>query len=226
MKKLFSTLAVVALSALSLNAQIKEGTITYAMTVEGLPPEQAAMMGDMEVKMTFKENKSLMELSTVMMSQLASINEKGMTLVIEAYGNKMAVVQTKEEMDKEEAKLKDKSPDPKIEYTSETKTIAGYECKKAVVTMLVGKDKKEEKIDVWYSDKFNYLDKDGKTKGEIKGLKGVPFEYFSYRTGFKSKLIAKEVSTEPVSDDKFVLSTEGCKMMTMDELKSMGREGK
>lgn len=226
MKKLFSTLAVVALSALSLNAQIKEGTITYAMTMEGLPPEQAAMMGDMEVKMTFKENKSLMEVSTMMMSQLASLSEKGMTLVIEAMGNKMAVVQTKEEMDKEEAKLKDKSPDPKIEYTSETKTIAGYECKKAVVTMVVGKDKKEEKIDVWYSDKFNYLDKDGKTKGEIKGLKGVPFEYFSYRTGFKSKLIAKEVSTEPVSDDKFVLSTEGCKMMTMDELKSMGRGGK
>jgi hypothetical protein len=70
------------------------------------------------------------------------------------------------------------------------------------------------------------LDKDGKTKGEIKGLKGIPFEYFSYRTGFKSKLIAKEVSTEPVSDEKFNLSTEGCKMMTMDELKSMGRGGK
>jgi len=226
MNKLFSTIAIVALSVVSLNAQIKEGTITYAMTMEGLPPEQAAMMGDMEVKMTFKENKSLMEVSTMMMSQLASLDEKGMTLVIEAMGNKMAVVQTKEEMDKEEAKLKDKSPDPKIEYTSETKTIAGYECKKAIVTMVVGKDKKEEKIDVWYSDKFNYLDKDGKTKGEIKGLKGIPFEYFSYRTGFKSKLIAKEVSTEPVSDDKFVLSTEGCKMMTMDELKSMGRGGK
>ncbi len=226
MNKLFSTIAIVALSVVSLNAQIKEGTITYAMTMEGLPPEQAAMMGDMEVKMTFKENKSLMEVSTMMMSQLASLNEKGMTLVIEAMGNKMAVVQTKEEMDKEEAKLKDKTPDPKIEYTSETKTIAGYECKKAIVTMVVGKDKKEEKIDVWYSDKFNYLDKDGKTKGEIKGLKGIPFEYFSYRTGFKSKLIAKEVSTEPVSDEKFNLSTEGCKMMTMDELKSMGRGGK
>jgi hypothetical protein len=55
MKKLFSTLAVVALSALSLNAQIKEGTITYDMKIEGLPPEQAAMMGDMEVKCTFKK---------------------------------------------------------------------------------------------------------------------------------------------------------------------------
>ena len=48
MNKLFSALAVVALSALSLNAQIKEGSITYNMTMEGLPPEQAAMIGDIE----------------------------------------------------------------------------------------------------------------------------------------------------------------------------------
>lgn len=226
MKKLFSTVAVVALSALSLNAQIKEGSITYAMTIEGLPPEQVAMMGDMEMKITFKENKSLLEVSTMMMTQQASVDENGMTLVVESMGNKMAVKQTKAEMDKEEAKSKDKSPDPKIEYTTETKMIAGYECKKAIVTMLVGKDKKEEKIEVWYSDKFNYLDKDGKTKGEIKGLKGVPFEYISFRTGFKSKLMAKDVKLEPVKDDKFILSTEGCKMMTMDELKSMGRGAK
>ncbi len=226
MKKLFSTLAVVALSALSLNAQIKEGSITYNMTMDGVPAEQAAMMGDMELKITFKDNKSLLEVSTMMMSQQAAIDDKGLTLVIEAMGNKMAVKQTKEEMEKEEAKQKEKQADPKIEYTNETKTIAGYECKKAIVTMIVGKDKKEEKFDVWYSDKFNYLDKDGKTKGEIKGLKGVPFEYVSFRNGFKSKLVAKEVSIDPVSDDKFILSTEGCKMMTMEELKSMGRGGK
>jgi hypothetical protein len=42
------------------------------------------------------------------------------------------------------------------------------------------------------SDKFENTNKDGKTKGEMKGLKGVPFEYFSYRTGLKSKLIAKK----------------------------------
>jgi hypothetical protein len=226
MKKLFTTLAIVALSALSLNAQIKEGTITYNMTMEGMPPEQAAMMGDMEVKFSFKENKSLIETSTMMMSQQTVIDDKGLTLLVEVMGNKIAVKQTKDEMAKEEAKLKDKTPDPKIEYVNETKTIAGYECKKAIVTMVVGKDKKEEKQEIWYSDKFNYLDKDGKPKGEIKGLKGIPFEYTSYRAGFKSKLIAKEITTESVNDDKFNLSTEGYKIMTMDELMTMGRGGK
>ena len=164
MNKLFSTLAVVALSALSLNAQIKEGTITYAMTMEGLPPEQAAMIGDMELKSTFKNTMVLTEMSSMMFTNQTLVDDKGMVMLMEQMGNKIAVKQTKEEMEKEEAKQKEKPADPKIEYTAETKTIAGYECKKAIVTM-VGKDKKEEKMEIWYSDKFENLKKyvlDGK----------------------------------------------------------------
>jgi hypothetical protein len=226
MKKLFSTLAVVALSALSLNAQIKEGVITYNMTIEGLPPEQAAMIGDMELKSTFKGDKSLTEMSSMMFTNQTLIDDKGMIMLMEQMGNKMAIKQTKEEMAKEEAKVKDKPADPKIEYTTETKTIAGYECKKAIVTM-VGKDKKEEKMEVWYSDKFENNNKEGKGQGQsfMKGLKGMPFEYAGGQGGMKFKMVAKEVSVDPVSDEKFALSTDGYKLMTMDELKAM-RGGK
>jgi hypothetical protein len=137
-------------------------------------------------------------------------------------GNKIAVKQTKEEMEKEEAKQKDKPADPKIEYVNETKMIAGYECKKAIVTT-VGKDKKEEKTEMWYCDKFENPNKDGKGRGQsiMKGLKGVPFEYSGGQGGMKFKMVAKEVSVEPVPDSKFELSTEGYKMMTMEELKAM-----
>jgi hypothetical protein len=222
MKKLFSTLAVVALTVLSLNAQIKEGSITYDMKMEGLPPEQAAMMGDMELKSTFKNGKALTEMSSMMFSNQTLIDEKGMTMLMEQMGNKIAIKQTKEEMGKEEAKIKDKPTDPKIEYINETKTIAGYECKKAIITM-VGKDKKEEKMDIWYCDKFENTNKEGKGRGQgfMKGLKGVPFEYAGGQGGMKFKMLAKEVSIEPVADSKFELSTEGYKMMTMDELKAM-----
>lgn len=221
MKKLFSTLAVVALSVVSLNAQIKEGSITYDMKMEGLPPEQAAMMGDMELKSTFKNGKSLTEMSSMMFTNQTLIDDKGMTMLMEQMGNKIAIKQTKEEMAKEEAKVKDKPTDPKIEYINETKTIAGYECKKAIITM-VGKDKKEEKMEVWYSDKFENTNKEGKGRGQgfMKGLKGVPFEYAGGQGGMKFKMLAKQVSVEPVADSKFELSTEGYKIMTMDELKA------
>ncbi|WP_291140810.1 hypothetical protein [Flavobacterium sp. UBA7680] len=222
MKKLFSTLAVVALSALSLNAQIKEGYIVYDMKIEGLPPEQAAMIGDMETKVTFKNGKSLSEMTSMMFTNQTLADDKGMLMLMEQMGNKIAVKQTKEEMEKEEAKQKDKPADPKIEYTTETKTIAGYECKKAIVTV-IGKDKKEDKMEVWYCDKFENTNKEGKGRGQgfMKGLKGMPFEYAGGQGGMKFKLVAKEVSVEPVADSKFELSTDGYKMMTMEELKAM-----
>lgn len=222
MKKLFSTLAVVALSVVSLNAQIKEGFILYDMKMEGLPPEQAAMMGDMETKVTFKGGKSLTEVNSMMFSQQASSDENGVVMLMEQMGNKMAIKQTKAEIEKEEAKIKDKNADPKIEYINETKTIAGYECKKAIVTM-IDKDKKESKVEIWYSDKFENPNKEGRGRGQnvMKGLKGVPFEYSSSMGSMKINMVAKEVSIEPVSDSKFVLSTEGYKLMTMDELKAM-----
>lgn len=222
MKKLFSTLAVVALSALSLNAQIKEGYIVYDMKIEGLPPEQAAMIGDMETKVTFKNGKSLSEMTSMMFTNQTLADDKGMLLLMEQMGNKIAVKQTKEEMEKEEAKQKDKPADPKIEYTTETKMIAGYECKKAIVT-LIGKDKKEDKMEVWYCDKFENTNKEGKGRGQgfMKGLKGMPFEYAGGQGAMKFKLVAKEVSVEPVADSKFELSTDGYKLMTMEELKAM-----
>lgn len=220
MKKLFSTLAVVTLTALSLNAQIKEGYIIYDMKMEGISAEDAAMMGDMESRTTFKNGKSLIEATSMMGSTQVLLDESGMLMLQEQMGNKFGLKQTKEEMEKEAAKSKDKTPDPKIEYVDETKTIAGYECKKAIVTM-VGKDKKEIKSEVWYSDKF-----EAQNTGSVKGksaprVKGMPFEYSMNFGPMKMKYIAKEVSTDPVSDSKFVLSTEGYPMKTIDELKAM-----
>lgn len=222
MKTKFLSLAFAMMSVVSLNAQIKEGSILYDMKIEGLPPEQAAMMGDMETKLTFKDGKSLVEVNSMMFTQQMSADENGMVMLMEQMGNKIAMKQTKAEMEKEEAKSKDKPVDPKIEYFNETKTIAGYECKKAIVT-IVDKDKKESKVEVWYSEKFANPNKDGKGKGQniMKGLKGAPFEYSTTMGPMKIKMVAKEVSTDPVPDSKFVLSTEGYKLMTADELKAM-----
>ena len=222
-KKLLSVVALVALTVATLNAQIKEGSITYDMKIDGMPPEQAAMMGDMELKSTFKSGKSLTEMSSMMFSNQTLIDDNGMMMLMDQMGNKIAIKQTKDEMAKEEAKVKDKPADPKIEYTTEVKTIAGYECKKAIITMIVGKDKKEEKMDIWFCDKFENNNKEGKGRGQgfMKGLKGVPFEYSGSQGPMKFTMVAKAVSVEPVADSKFELSTEGYKMMTMEELKAM-----
>jgi GLPGLI family protein len=220
MKKLVLALSCFAISTLT--AQIKEGYVLYDMKFEGLPAEQAAMMGDMETKITFKDKKVLTEMTSMMFTNQTAVDEIGMTMLMEQMGNKIAVKQTKAEMEKEAAKAK-KTADPKIEYTNETKMIAGYECKKAMVTLTI-KDKKEETMEIWYSEKFENPNNEGKGKGQgfMKGLKGMPFEYSGGQGGMKMKMIAKEVSVDPVSDSKFNLSVDGYKLMTMDELKAMG----
>lgn len=222
MKKIMITLAAVAITALNLAAQTTEGYVLYDMKIEGLPPEQAAMMGDMETKVTFKGGKVLTEMTSMMFTNQTSVDDNGMVMLMEQMGNKIAVKMTKAEIEKEAAKAKEKSAEPKIEYLNETKTIAGYECKKAIVT-LTGKDKKEEKMEVWYCEKFDNPNKEGRGKGQgfMKGLKGMPFEYAGGQGGMKFKMVAKEVSVDPVSDAKFALSIDGYKLMTMDELKAM-----
>ena len=222
MKKIFSIAAIIAITTLSLKAQISEGYIIYDMKMEGLSSEEASMMGDMETKMTFKNAKSLVEINSMVYTQQICMDEKGgMLSLIEVMGNKMATKMTKEEIDKEASKSKEKNIVPKIEYTSETKTIAGYECKKAIISYST-KDKKEVKNDVWYCDKFaNQNMNSGRGQSLYKDIKGLIFEFTNEQSGRKMKMVAKEVSVDPVSDSKFNLSTDGYKLMTMEELKAM-----
>lgn len=212
MKKLITAVAIL-LCGLS-NAQIKEGSVTYVMTIEGLPPEQAAMMGDMETKIFFKGNKTYSEMNSMMMSTKAVSDENGSLVLMDQMGNKNFMRVTKADMDKND----DPSKTPKIEYTSETKTIAGYECKKAIATLST-KDG-EVKTDVWYTDKIPYVKQGGRRGGDMfKGLNGMAMEFSMPQGPMKVKMVAKEVSTEAVPDSKFVLSTDGYTEMKMEDLK-------
>jgi GLPGLI family protein len=213
MKKLI-TAAALLLSAFTF-AQ-KEGSITYLMTMEGLPPEQAAMMGDMETKIVYKDNKTYSEMNSMMMSYKTVTDDKGSLVLMDQMGNKFFMRTTKAEMDK----MAEGNKEPKIEYTEEKKTIAGYECKKAIVTN-TGKEG-EVKTDVWYTEKVPYVSGGGGRKGGgemFKGLKGMPMEFAVKNGPYNIKMTAKEVSFDKVSDSVFTLSTEGYTEKKMDDLK-------
>ena len=109
-------------TVVSLNAQIKEGLITYSMKIEGLTPEQAKKAGEMETKITFKNGKTLTEVQTIYYSTVILNDDNGSLNLWDQMGYKMAVKQTKEELEKEAIEQKNKLGDPNIEYTNETKT--------------------------------------------------------------------------------------------------------
>lgn len=216
MKKLITAIAILVCGITS--AQIKEGSVTYIMNIEGLPPEQASMMGDMETKIFFKGEKTYSEMNSMMMSTKAISDENGSLVLMDQMGNKNYIRTTKADMEKNAEANKDKAP--KIEYTSETKTIAGYECKKAIVTINSPKDG-ETKADVWYTDKISHVSQGGGRRGGdmFKGLNGMAMEFTVPQGPMKVKLVAKEVSLEAVPDSKFVLTTEGYTEMKMEDLK-------
>jgi GLPGLI family protein len=217
MKKILLTVVAIA-SMFAAQAQIKEGSVTYSITVEGMPPEQAAMMKGMELNMAFKDKKSRVEFTSPMMTSTTVSSDDGSLTLMDGMGMKSFTKLSKADMEKESKK----TPEPKITYTEEKKTIANYDCKKAIVEV---KDQKGEtqKLNVWYCEKLP--NNGGGRMGQFKGLKGAPLEFETNQGGMKMKMTATKVSTSPLADSQFILSTEGYTEMKMEDLQKM-RGGK
>ena len=204
MKKILLAATIILSAKLSF-AQIKEGTITYNVTMEGLPPEQAAMMDGTEQKTTFKDSKSRIEFSNAFISTITVYDGAKTTTLMDQMGQKTYFEMTSDEM----KKRGEKGPKSEIEYKDETKKIAGYDCKKAIIK---SKDEKGEEsvMNVWYTESLPNLSQNaGRSSGGMKDLKGAPLEFDAKQGPFFMKFSATEVSTKPVDESSFKVSTEG-----------------
>ncbi|MCD6065554.1 MAG: hypothetical protein K0S33_380 [Bacteroidetes bacterium] len=218
MKKIILS-AALAFIAIGAFAQATEGTITYEMSADGLPPEQAAMVSGSELKMYFKGEKSRTEFNNAFVSTTTVKDDKKIVTLMDIMGQKKYMEVTADEA----KKMEGKSPEPKIEYKDETKKIAGYDCKKAIITRKNEKGESSTST-VWYTEKIPYKGQ-GKSKGSagFGALKGAPLEFEMEMGPMKAKLVATEVSMGAVSDSKFVANTEGYVKMSKEEMeKQMG----
>lgn len=222
MKKSILNVTLTVLSAIfSLNlvvAQVKEGSINYSITVDGLPPEQAAFAQGMEMKMTFKNGKTRLDIISAFVNSSVVTDVKGnSTSISEMMGQKTFFKTNTENDKKAKAQI-----DPKITYIDEKKTIAGYECKKALIEV---KDEKGNlnSSTVWYTEKIPYVSSGGKRDGQFKGLKGSPLEFSQAQGQMKSTMTATNITTASIPDSTFELSTEGyTEMNPADMGKGMG----
>jgi GLPGLI family protein len=216
MKKAILSLSLAAMAVCAAfttaTAQIKEGSITYSMTIDGLPPEQAAMMQGMEMKTYFKNGKSRSEMNSAFVNTITVTDGKGGAITLMDQMGQKIYFKSKPE----EGKKKDKKEDPKITYSDEKKTVAGYECKKAVVE---AKDDKGNvsTVTVWYTDKIAPVETGGRGQ-QFKGLKGVPLEFEMPNQGMVIKFAATNVSSAAVPDSKFEVSTEGYTEMDPNQM--------
>lgn len=229
MKKLF--LAATALLSLNLVSQ-DNYTIKMSVKVEGLPEEYAGM-AENDIITYMKGEKSKTELTSMMMTQVSLNDGEKTTTLMEQMGNKTGwvVTKTEAEADEKEAESKKGKTKPVVEYVGDKKTIAGYECSKAIVTT-INKEKKEQKTIVWYTDKIKQPSSTGNKSGrrggmmggaDLSAIKGFPMqtEMSMNNQGMEMKVISTvtEVSTAAIDDKIFTIDTEGYKIMSYKELK-------
>ena len=191
-----------------------EGKIVYSISYQDMPAEMQGMESMLPKDMTIhiKGNKSRLEQKQVMGNNVvvSDVNEKNGFMEMDMGGQKLRINISTEEFTKEANQLSD------IEYLDETKSIAGYPCKKAIMRDASG----QLSMTVFYTDKIS-----NKAQKEFVGLKGFPLQYSMNQQNMKMEMTATEVSEESVPDDIFNKS-EGFKDISQSDLQNiMGGRG-
>lgn len=195
--------------SVSAQKSLSEGKIVFdiSMADGDMDPQMKAMMPT-ESTVFIKNGKSRTEISMAMGMSSASIYDSKtgqITALTDFMGNKTYMTMDSQ---KEGAK----GGKPVVEQSTETKTIAGYLCKKAIIKMKDGST-----MNVYHTDKIN-----GGIPEVIgaQDLGGYPLEYTVDQMGFKMTFTARSVTAEKVSDDQFKVPA-GYKFVTQEELQKM-----
>ena len=193
--------------------KLKEGKLKFEITMpeaEGMSDQMLAMMPK-EMTLYFKGDKSRSEMM-MMGTTMISISDKKADETItymDIMGKKTAIRTTAEDAEKEKAAL----GEYEVKITDESKIIAGYNCKKAIVHM----KKDDQTMDVWFTDELEVANS---TKYTWKGIDGFMMEFFITQGKMQMKFTCTQVKKESVSDDMFK-APEGYTVMTPEELKKM-----
>ncbi|MCP4438355.1 MAG: hypothetical protein GY810_05370 [Aureispira sp.] len=181
----------------------KEGHIVYGMEMEGNP--MAAMLGDITLGLYFTERHAKMEMNMGSMMNTTTVvdnkDKKGIVLMsIPMMQKNNASKLDKEYLEKATEDQANQKP-TKVEYDPKSKkTIAGYDCYKAIVELA----NLEEPAIVYITEKLK-----PNTEGlnmKFANLKGFPLYYEIKQQGMTITMEAKEISTK--APDKSMFSLE------------------
>ena len=174
---------------------INEGVIEFDVTAVD-PNHPWAGMIPSTATLKFKDDKFLLEMSTMgMFTTMFICNQESKTLtqMVKFLDIKQACIETESDITKENAGYK-----IKWEEAKETKTLAGYKCKKIKVTMA---DDPSVKFDAYYttdmgSENVNNL-------SPYNGVKGMLMQYRLKKMGLELQFTAKSVHSADVTDNVF-----------------------
>ncbi|MFN5319147.1 MAG: DUF4412 domain-containing protein [Bacteroidia bacterium] len=199
----FTFLIAIFCYIIPLKAQLFEGKILYEIETGKDLDARAQMMMPKKSAYYVKGNKSRMEAELPMgMSNITitDLEGKKTTNLLNFLGNKYAI----EEPLNEEYGVETKNY--KVLNTSETKTIAGYLCKRVQLSYIDTSTGEERNADVWFTDEINTNSR--LIEQRFAQLKGTLMEFSITQEGLTMKLTAKEVIPQEVADKMFDIPTD------------------
>ncbi|MEI6899056.1 MAG: DUF4412 domain-containing protein [Bacteroidota bacterium] len=221
MKRISKVFALVLLMAVSFPILVHaagkpfEGVITYKISISDSKfSESQLAMFPKTMTVSVKGTKSRTELNSGMGTQIeiTDYTDKTKISLLNMMGQKYAIKQTAADIEKENTK----EPKGKVEITSETKTIAGYSCKKALVT--TEEDGEKTVFEVWFSEDFGMKEMNFDNP-LYKDINGALMEFTQKTPQFSMKFSVSSIEKKSVPAKDFEIPSD-YKITTKEELKS------
>jgi GLPGLI family protein len=191
------------------------GNITLTLTYDGTwdAATLAQQPKEFTIVMGADKQKSEFLVGGASISTIANSKDSSMVTLINAMGMKFFVKQTKDFI----LETLEEKPLPKIKYLEETKTIAGFECKKAEYITINEYDEEDVTI-VWFTDKIgNPAMNFG---GQFHGLNGFPMEYSVETDEGKITTSVSSIKKKKIKDTQFMIPAD-YEEMSPEQLRSM-----
>ena len=222
MKKLLTGFTMVFIAMVTLMPLAKAqkapftGTIVFDVKAEGEIPEQAKAMMPTEMTLKLSPDKQSMSMNFGMMEQktISDVATQESNSMMNVMGQKLVMKVTAAQMKEQRSAQGETSG---VKLLTDTKTIAGYLCKKAVITKKV-KDGADVTMEVFYTDDIDVSN--FKFSNAIPELNGFPMEYTMKSGPMAFKMVARSVKKENIAASEFVVPSD-YKQVTQEELRNM-----
>lgn len=193
---------------------VSEGTLVYDIVIQSgnKDPQMADALDGGTVTIYIKGGQSRSDMASALGKETTIHDSKtGNAVILKEYsGQKLMITLTKENWAQKNKTYSDITFEP----TDETKTIAGYVCKKAVAKLPSGKT-----FQVYYTPDLNLSNKE--YNATFKNLPGIALEYEYETSAMKYRYTLSKISFEPVPVSKFDFPKSGYRVMTYEENQQM-----
>jgi GLPGLI family protein len=204
--------AVISSSQLMAQRRLTEATITYDIVINtsNSTPQAADLLDGATSVIYLKGSSSRSEMTSSLGTQATLIDGKsGNVTVLKDYGEQKYMIQMTPDNWKQSNK---KYEGISFTYLNEYKTIAGYNCQKAI-----GKLSDSSTFNVYFTKELLPVNKDFQYLN--KNLPGLALQYEASLGKMMVTYTVSSINFNPVSQVKFDLPKSGYRVMTYEESK-------